>query len=44
MKWKGTIPKRWEKIEDDLKDDGKDEYGLWLLVKRKKARLRVGGP
>nr|XP_023918541.1 uncharacterized protein LOC112030090 [Quercus suber] len=32
------------KTEDDLKDDGKDEYGPWLLVKRKKIGLRVGGP
>ena len=31
------------KTEDDLKDDGKDEYGLWLLVTRKKTGPRVGG-
>ena len=31
------------KIEDDLKDDGKDEYGLWFFVKRKKSTVESRG-
>ena len=31
------------KVMDDLISDGKETYGPWLLVRRKKAGAKVGG-
>ena len=39
----GAYSQEARKVDFDLKGDGKDAYGPWLLVQRKKARAKTKG-